>query len=140
MARILYVCFCCSVVFTLAKRVTIRNDVPRFDVAGNYLDAHDGCIVAHDGTYFLYGEAYGTVFISFHATLVYISSQGMRPVAHFLVIGETHRSLRFIPLQICKAGPTVAPHWRVTLLMVQNGFPMCCGVKRNNALSCGEVL
>ena len=39
--------------------VTIRNDVPRLDVNGDYVDAHDGCIVAHGGTYFLYGESYG---------------------------------------------------------------------------------
>lgn len=41
-----------------AKIVTIRNDAPRLDVDGNYLDAHDGCLVAHGGTYFLYGESY----------------------------------------------------------------------------------
>ena len=44
-----------------AKLVTIRNDIPRLDVNGNYVDAHDGCIVAHNGTYFLYGETYGNV-------------------------------------------------------------------------------
>jgi hypothetical protein len=42
-----------------SKIVTIRNDVPRFDVNGDYLDAHDGCIVAHGGLYYLYGESYG---------------------------------------------------------------------------------
>ena len=42
-----------------AKVVTIRNDIPRLDVNGQYIDAHDGCIVAHGGTYFLYGESYG---------------------------------------------------------------------------------
>ena len=41
------------------KLVTIRNDSPRLDVDGNYIDAHDGCIVARGGTYFLYGEMYG---------------------------------------------------------------------------------
>jgi hypothetical protein len=41
--------------------VTIRNDLPRLDVNGEYVDAHDGCIVAHNGTYFLYGESYGNV-------------------------------------------------------------------------------
>ena len=63
MAILVQIAFCLSLValFTLAKRVTIRNDVPRFDIAGNYLDAHDGCIVAHAGIYFLYGEAYGAV-------------------------------------------------------------------------------
>jgi hypothetical protein len=39
--------------------VTIRNDGPRRDVNGDYVDAHDGSIVAHGGTYYLYGEAYG---------------------------------------------------------------------------------
>ena len=42
-----------------AKRVTIQTDAARLDVDGNYIDAHDGKIVEHDGTYFLYGEAYG---------------------------------------------------------------------------------
>jgi hypothetical protein len=32
-----------------AKTVTIHNDRPRLDVDGNYLDAHDGKIVAHNG-------------------------------------------------------------------------------------------
>lgn len=65
------------------RTVTIRNDVPRLDVNGNYIDAFDGKIVHHNGhtiisekresllwltrfalrmfagTYFLYGEAYG---------------------------------------------------------------------------------
>ena len=42
-----------------AKPVTIQTDAARVDVAGDYIDAHDGCIVAHKGTFFLYGEAYG---------------------------------------------------------------------------------
>lgn len=44
---------------THSKIVTIHNDAPRFDVNGDYIDAHDGCIVAHNGVYFLYGESYG---------------------------------------------------------------------------------
>ena len=40
------------------KLVTIRNDSPKLDVNGNNVDAHDGCIVAHSGVYYLYGEAY----------------------------------------------------------------------------------
>ena len=42
-----------------AKRVTIRNDEPRRDVNGDYVDAHDGKIIEHGGLYYLYGEAYG---------------------------------------------------------------------------------
>ena len=44
---------------TDAKVVTIHNDQPRVDIEGNYVDAHDGKIVVVNGTYFLYGEAYG---------------------------------------------------------------------------------
>ena len=39
--------------------VTIRNDAPRRAVDGSYVDAHDGMILEHEGTYYLYGEAYG---------------------------------------------------------------------------------
>ena len=39
--------------------VTIRNDVARLAVDGSYVDAHDGMVLEHEGTYFLYGEAYG---------------------------------------------------------------------------------
>lgn len=42
-----------------ARQVTIHNDRPRRDVNGDYVDAHDGNIVEHGGTYYLYGEAYG---------------------------------------------------------------------------------
>ena len=42
-----------------AKEVTIQTDSARRDVVGDYVDAHDGKIVEHKGTYFLYGEAYG---------------------------------------------------------------------------------
>ena len=43
--------------------VTVRNDQPRLDVDGQYVDAHDGMILSHtfpNGTnfYFLYGEFY----------------------------------------------------------------------------------
>ena len=44
---------------TSARPVTIHNDVARRDVTGAYVDAHDGKILEHEGTYFLYGEAYG---------------------------------------------------------------------------------
>ena len=42
----------------MAKMVTIQTDAARRDVAGNYIDAHDGCILVHNKTYFLYGESY----------------------------------------------------------------------------------
>jgi hypothetical protein len=44
-----------------SRVVTIFNDRPRLDVEGNYVDAHDGCIVFHAGTFFLYGESYGNL-------------------------------------------------------------------------------
>jgi len=42
-----------------SRTVTIRNDKPRRDIHGDYVDAHDGKIVEHGGVYYLYGEAYG---------------------------------------------------------------------------------
>eukprot|EP00040_Diaphanoeca_grandis_P016272 m.83882 g.83882 ORF g.83882 m.83882 type:complete len:395 (+) comp25683_c0_seq1:126-1310(+) len=41
-----------------SKTVTIHNDQVRRAVDGSYVDAHDGLILEHNGTYFLYGEAY----------------------------------------------------------------------------------
>lgn len=41
------------------KTVTIHNNAPRRAVDGSYVDAHDGTIVAVNGTYYLYGESYG---------------------------------------------------------------------------------
>ena len=42
-----------------AKTITIHNDQPRLDINGDYVDAHAGNIVEHNGSYFLYGESYG---------------------------------------------------------------------------------
>ncbi len=39
--------------------VTINNVEPRRDVAGEIVDAHDGCLQFFDGRYYLYGTAYG---------------------------------------------------------------------------------
>jgi hypothetical protein len=47
--------------FTTARLVTIHNDRPRLDVTGAYVDCHDGNIVFHDNTFFLYGEFYGNL-------------------------------------------------------------------------------
>jgi hypothetical protein len=44
-----------------ARSVTIYNDRVRLDVAGNVVDAHDGCLVAFQGAYYLYGESYGNL-------------------------------------------------------------------------------
>ena len=44
-----------------ARTVTLFNDRVRVDVAGDVVDAHDGCIVAFAGQYFLYGEYYGNL-------------------------------------------------------------------------------
>lgn len=42
-----------------ARRIIIRNDMPRLAVDGTVVDAHDGMLLEHKGTYFLYGESYG---------------------------------------------------------------------------------
>jgi hypothetical protein len=47
------------VVASAARKVTLFNDRPLRDVHGAYVDSHESVIVAHGGTYFLYGEAYG---------------------------------------------------------------------------------
>ncbi len=41
------------------RTVTINNVEPRRDVAGEIIDAHDGCIQFFNGRYYLYGTAYG---------------------------------------------------------------------------------
>jgi hypothetical protein len=45
----------------MARSVAIRNDIVRVDVDGNVVDAHDGCLVAFQGAYYLYGEYYGNL-------------------------------------------------------------------------------
>ena len=44
-----------------ARPAMFYNDRPLLDVNGEYVDAHDGSLVAHGGVYFLYGERYGTL-------------------------------------------------------------------------------
>jgi hypothetical protein len=44
-----------------ARPVTLFNDRPRLDVDGRVVDAHDGCVVAFNGQFFLYGEFYGNL-------------------------------------------------------------------------------
>lgn len=41
------------------RSATIQNTVPRLDVDGNVIDAHDGCLHFFSGRYYLYGTAYG---------------------------------------------------------------------------------
>ena len=42
------------------RTVTIDNTVPRRDVSGHIIDAHDGCLQFFNGRFYLYGTAYGT--------------------------------------------------------------------------------
>lgn len=41
-----------------AASVTINNAVPRIDINGDTLDAHDGCLKLFGQTYYLYGTSY----------------------------------------------------------------------------------
>ena len=41
------------------RTVTISNSQPRRDVAGEIVDAHDGCLQFFQGRFYLYGTAYG---------------------------------------------------------------------------------
>lgn len=43
----------------VALTLTVRNDLPRYDDAGEIVDAHSGSLVQHpSGTFFFYGERY----------------------------------------------------------------------------------
>ena len=42
-----------------AKNITISNDAPRLDTAGNIIDCHSGMILFRAGVYYMYGEHYG---------------------------------------------------------------------------------
>lgn len=48
-----------SLLVVSSKEVIILNIIPRLDVDGAYVDAHDGCLMKFDNTYFLYGTVYG---------------------------------------------------------------------------------
>lgn len=41
------------------RKVAVNNTVPRRDVTGEIVDAHDGCLQFFAGRYYLYGTAYG---------------------------------------------------------------------------------
>ena len=46
-------------IFTSGKQVTVSNVIPRLDNQGKYVNAHDGCLVKFNETFFLYGTVYG---------------------------------------------------------------------------------
>jgi hypothetical protein len=43
----------------MARQVTIHNNIPRRDVAGNIIDCHSGMILPVNGVFYMYGEHYG---------------------------------------------------------------------------------
>jgi hypothetical protein len=60
---LLMACACCIPVDAVPRNTTIYNNRPRYDMRGQFVDAHDGMILAHtfpNGStfYFLYGEFY----------------------------------------------------------------------------------
>lgn len=48
-----------GVTATIANSDTAGNQLSRFDVDGNSLDAHDGTVALFAGSYYLYGTSYG---------------------------------------------------------------------------------
>ena len=58
MPRRLFLLAAAAAASASARLVTIHNDEPRYDVDGALVDAHDGMILAVNGSYFLYGEFY----------------------------------------------------------------------------------
>jgi len=43
-----------------AEKIVIDNSSPRLDVNGQIIDAHGGCLQFFNGTYYLYGNKFGT--------------------------------------------------------------------------------
>ena len=43
------------------RTVTVSNVAPRLDVDGRFVDAHDGTLLYHAGTFYLYGETTGNL-------------------------------------------------------------------------------
>lgn len=56
---LLMLLFAATHLYAEIKTVTIRNDVPREDITGSIVDAHDGCLEFFNGRYYLYGTRYG---------------------------------------------------------------------------------
>ena len=55
------VAVCCFPMLALGAHptvATIHNNVPRVDTAGNIVNAHDGSIIRHNGTFYMYGTVY----------------------------------------------------------------------------------
>ena len=44
---------------TVTRRVIIENALPRRDVDGNIIDAHEGCMERFGDRFYLYGTSYG---------------------------------------------------------------------------------
>ncbi|HNT35576.1 MAG TPA: hypothetical protein PKH07_11315, partial [bacterium] len=42
-----------------SAEITVQNTLPRTDVDGRIIDAHDGCLEYFDGRFYLYGTRYG---------------------------------------------------------------------------------
>jgi hypothetical protein len=43
---------------TFATQITLYNSKPRLDVTGQIVNAHDGCLVQFNSTYYIYGTVY----------------------------------------------------------------------------------
>lgn len=48
-----------STLLVSSKDVVISNILPRLDMNGNYVNAHDGCLVKFGNLYYMYGTVYG---------------------------------------------------------------------------------
>ena len=53
-----FVTLATTIAWTEATLISIQNDVPRRDVDGLILNAHDGSVQFFGNTYFLYGTVY----------------------------------------------------------------------------------
>ena len=78
--------------------VTINNIEPRRDVAGEIIDAHDGCLQFFNGRFYLYGTAYGkTDGLTNNAFHVYSSPDLERWTLEGVLLKERPDSFYFRP-------------------------------------------
>ena len=57
--NVILITFLINVCIAQSKEVVISNVNPRLDVDGNYVTAHDGCLVKFNQKYYMYGTVYG---------------------------------------------------------------------------------
>jgi hypothetical protein len=90
---LIYVCLACN---TYAQTLVVNNVLPRKDVDGNIIDAHDGKVIQFGDTYYWYGTAYANTsgFVRTNFYQVYSSKNMMQWKKDTIInIGVAHCNL-----------------------------------------------